>query len=257
MTDMTESTEPPAFKRQKDGSKLTVKISLCNCVVLSWDELKGRQNLFVSDYEIFMVCLLVGTVYQHKSLQFVKKSNITLLPWVPVSLSFYISCMTSVTHKFKDVSIFEIPRDGFFSASHDIQKNLSGTTACRKLKIHKDSFAGRSQRMVKRVNLIDKPLTDLGNYLLCKRLILHANMEIYCSFKSFAGGTWGFSYREDRSCISQVVPLHSCKKDISNHLRSCKFSDSENEVDLILSLAGIFETPTNIDYFTICPTHRC
>ena len=31
--------------------------------------------------------------------------------------------------------------------------------------------------------------TDLGNYLLCKRLILHANMEIYCSFKSFAGGT--------------------------------------------------------------------
>ena len=35
VTDMTESTEPPAFKRQKDGSKLTVKISLCNCVVLS------------------------------------------------------------------------------------------------------------------------------------------------------------------------------------------------------------------------------
>ena len=97
--------------------------------------------------------------------------------------------MTSVTHKFKDVSIFEIPRDGFFSASHDIQKDLSGTTACRKLKIHQDSFVGRSQRMVKRVNLIDKPHTDLGNYLLCKRLILHANMEIYCSFKSFAGGT--------------------------------------------------------------------
>ena len=86
--------------------------------------------------------------------------------------------------------------------------------------------------MVTKVNLIDKLHTDLGNYLLRKRLILHANMEIYCSFKLFAGGIFGFSYREDRSCISQVVPLHSCKKDISSHLRSCKFSDPENEVDL-------------------------
>ena len=66
--------------------------------------------------------------------------------------------------------------------------------------------------MVTKVNLIDKLHTDLGNYLLCKRLILHANMEICCSFKSFAGKTCGFSYREDRSYISQVVPLHNCKK---------------------------------------------
>ena len=74
MTDMTESTE------LKDGYKVTVKIPLCICVVLSWDELKVRQNLLASDYEIYMVCLLVATVYWHKSLQFVKKSNITLLP---------------------------------------------------------------------------------------------------------------------------------------------------------------------------------
>ena len=80
MTDMTESTELLAFKRQKDGYKVTVKISLCICVVLSWDELKVRQNLLASDYEIYMVCLLVATVYWHKSLQFVKKSNMTLLP---------------------------------------------------------------------------------------------------------------------------------------------------------------------------------
>ena len=103
--------------------------------------------------------------------------------------------------------------------------------------------------MVTKVNLIDKLHTDLANYLLCKRLILIANMEICCSFKSFAGGTCGFSYREDRSCISQVVPLCSCQKDISSHLRSCKFS-------IILSGAGIFETPKDIDDFTICPTHR-
>ena len=66
MTDMTQSTELLAFKRQKDGYKVTVKISLCISVMLSWDEL--------------MVCLLVATVYWHKSLQFVKKSNMTLLP---------------------------------------------------------------------------------------------------------------------------------------------------------------------------------
>ena len=37
---------------------------------------------------------------------------------------------------------------------------------------------------------------------------------------------------------------------------SCKFSDTENEVDLILSRAGIFESLKDIDDFTNCPTHR-
>ena len=73
MTDMTQSTELQTFIRQKDGYKVTIKISLCICVVLSWDELKVRQNLLSSDYEIYMVCLLVAIVYWHKSLQFVKK----------------------------------------------------------------------------------------------------------------------------------------------------------------------------------------
>ena len=52
MTDMTESTELQAFKRQKDGYKVTVKISLYICVVLSWEELKVQQNLPDSDYKI-------------------------------------------------------------------------------------------------------------------------------------------------------------------------------------------------------------
>ena len=56
MTDTTESTEPLAFKRQKDGYKVTVKISLCICVVLSWNEFKFRQNVLASDNEIYMVC---------------------------------------------------------------------------------------------------------------------------------------------------------------------------------------------------------
>ena len=76
-------------------------------------------------------------------------------------------------------------------------------------------------------------------------------MEICCPLKLFAGGTCGFSYRENRSCISQVVSLHSCKKGISCDLRSCNFSGPENEVDLILLRAGIFETLTDIDDFTM------
>ena len=76
MTYTTESTELLAFKRQKDGYKVTVKISLCICVVLSWDELKVRQNLLYSDYEMYMVRLLVATDNWQKSLQFVKKSKI-------------------------------------------------------------------------------------------------------------------------------------------------------------------------------------
>ena len=59
---MTESTELQVFKRKKDGYKVTVKISLSICVVLSWDELKVRQNLPDSDYKIYMVCLLIATV---------------------------------------------------------------------------------------------------------------------------------------------------------------------------------------------------
>ena len=58
---MTESTAPLAFKRKKDGYEVTVKMSLCICVVLSWDELKVRQNLLASD------------VYHYKSLKVVKK----------------------------------------------------------------------------------------------------------------------------------------------------------------------------------------
>ena len=73
MTDTTESTELQAFRRQKDGYKVTVRISLCICVVLSWDELKLQQNLLDSDYETYMVCLLVATVNWHKTQQFVQK----------------------------------------------------------------------------------------------------------------------------------------------------------------------------------------
>ena len=52
MADMTQSTELQALKRPKDGYKVTVKISLCIFVALSWNELKVRQNLLVTCYNI-------------------------------------------------------------------------------------------------------------------------------------------------------------------------------------------------------------
>ena len=96
MTDVTESTELQAFERQKDGYKITVKVSLCICVVLSWDELKVRQNLLDSNYETYMVCLLVAAVNWHKSLQFAKKSNIALLPYLFMIL-LAVSMITLIT----------------------------------------------------------------------------------------------------------------------------------------------------------------
>ena len=53
---------------------------LCCSILRRTQSAAKWQNLLASDYEIYMVCLLVATVYWHKLLQFVKKSNITLLP---------------------------------------------------------------------------------------------------------------------------------------------------------------------------------
>ena len=96
MTDVTESTELQAFERQKDGYKIAIKVSLCICVVLSCDELKVRQNLLDSNYETYMVCLLVAAVNWHKSLQFARKSNIALLPYLFMIL-LAVSMITLIT----------------------------------------------------------------------------------------------------------------------------------------------------------------
>ena len=105
MTDMTQSTELQAFKRPKDGYKVAVKISLCICVVLPWDELKVRQNLLDSDYEIYMVCLCIATVNLHKSLQFVKKWNTALLP-----RSFMILLAVSIIILRVGITFWQEPR---------------------------------------------------------------------------------------------------------------------------------------------------
>ena len=69
---------------------------MCICVVLSRDELKVRQNLLDSDYEMYMVRLFVATVNWPKSLEFVKKSNVTLLPcllMILLAVSIIILCL--------------------------------------------------------------------------------------------------------------------------------------------------------------------
>ena len=68
MIDMTESTELLPFKRQKDGYKVIVKIS-----VLFYLETNPKLSKMLASYEIYMVCLIVATVYWDKSLQFAKK----------------------------------------------------------------------------------------------------------------------------------------------------------------------------------------
>ena len=80
-------------------------------------------------------------------------------------------------------------------------------------------------------------------------------MEICCSFKSIVGGICSFD-RNDRAQDTRVLPILSCKRDISSHVGSFKFSGPQNEVELILCRAGMFKTPHNIEDITICPSHR-
>ena len=55
---------------------------------------------------------------------------------------------------------------------------------------------------------------------------------------------------------TQVIPLISCTKEISSHTASYHFSGIRDEVDLILSRAGVLRQPANVGSMTICPLHR-
>ena len=81
-------------------------------------------------------------------------------------------------------------------------------------------------------------------------------MEACCTFKSIVGSSCGFDAK-DRKCQTQIIPLVSCTKNISKHLLSLSFSGPENEIDLILSRAALFDkTEESIKSITICPHHR-
>ena len=83
--------------------------------------------------------------------------------------------------------------------------------------------------------------------MLYKRLTLHASMEICCSFKNRSlVGLVGLVLEK-----TEVVYLKSFTCIVVKRTFQVKFSDPENEVDLILSRAGTFETLTDIDDFTM------
>ena len=108
--------------------------------------------------------------------------------------------MTSVTHINSKMNQLQNYQEmGFFPSFH-IYKNLPRITVFRKLKCPDPSMiplpAEVRECLQKSIRLTSCILISLID-LFYKCLILHANMEICCSFKSFAGGTFGYKYRED------------------------------------------------------------
>ena len=79
--------------------------------------------------------------------------------------------------------------------------------------------------------------------------------EVFCSFKTLAGGDCGCDKRTKKQ-ENEIIPLVTCSKPIDGHLTSFSFSGPKNEVDLILSRASIFSLPGNIHSMTICHSHR-
>ena len=56
-----------------------------------------------------------------------------------------------------------------------------------------------------------------------------------------------------------IIFLHDCTHDISNHLRTCHLSREPyvTEVNLILARAGLFDLgASKINEMTVCPKHR-
>ena len=80
-------------------------------------------------------------------------------------------------------------------------------------------------------------------------------MSIRCSFSSIVGSQCSYD-RRDKQKSTEVVPLQSCEKDITNQCRLWSISDVKCEVDLILSRASLFASIEESSHFTICPMHR-
>ena len=69
MIDMTESTELQAFKRQKDGYKVTVKFPYVFVLFYRETNSKSGKIYFLATMKYTLVCLPAATVYWHKSLE--------------------------------------------------------------------------------------------------------------------------------------------------------------------------------------------
>ena len=112
-----------------------VKISWCIFVVLSWNELKVRQNLLDSDYEIYMVRLLVATVNWHKSLQFAKKPNITLLPCLFIKAQVALLRKPKIRQP-KNFRKVETKTGRADKCDTIFESHYRNTQICRKIRFH-------------------------------------------------------------------------------------------------------------------------
>lgn len=77
-----------------------------------------------------------------------------------------------------------------------------------------------------------------------------------CIIQSYVGSSCSHAPRDKTKSLI-IVPLVSCKKDISYHKKSLSIFDVENEVELILARCSIFSiSPSLLNDLTICPLHR-
>ena len=80
-------------------------------------------------------------------------------------------------------------------------------------------------------------------------------MEGCCSFKALVGGVCGYDTK-DRKRNTEVVPLFSCDRDISNHKSLYKFTGPEDEVELILCRAAKFKKNERLSCGPVCSKNR-
>ena len=78
-------------------------------------------------------------------------------------------------------------------------------------------------------------------------------MAFSCSFQGITGTDCSF-HRLDKGKSLEIVTLHNCSKDISNHCSHWSFSGVTTESELILARAGIFRKHQTHRLDTIC--HR-
>ena len=82
-------------------------------------------------------------------------------------------------------------------------------------------------------------------------------MEGCCSLKSLVGSSCGFDAK-DRKHQTQIVriPFLLCTKNNSKHWSTLSFSGLQNEINLVLSRAALFDQAVErIKSIAICPCH--
>ena len=155
--------------------------------------------------------------------------------------------MTSVIHKVKDESTSRITKRWVFFPSLHIYKSLPGITIFRKLNPSMIPLPAEvkecSQKSIRLTSYILIYLIDL----LYKRLILMLTRRFAVHLNRSLVGLLGIVIEKTDVAYLRSFPCVVVKKTFQV---TC--GDPETEVDLILSRAGIFETPKDIDDFKIC-----